>query len=59
MRRKSLNKEVVVNGTRPCRNREHMEQLYLHEKHTADLWRRMNENTKLRRAVAGGIKFDK
>lgn len=38
---------------------EHMERLYLHEKHTADLWRRMNENTKLRRAVAGGIKFDK
>lgn len=38
---------------------EHMEQLYLHEKHTADLWRRMNENSKLRRAVAGGIKFDK
>lgn len=38
---------------------EHMEQLYLHEKHTADLWRRMNENAKLRRAVANGIKFDK
>ena len=38
---------------------EHMEQLYLHEKHTADLWRRMNENRKLRRAVSSGIKFDK
>ncbi|KAL9987388.1 hypothetical protein ACROYT_G001682 [Oculina patagonica] len=35
------------------------EKLYLKEKQVADLWRRMNENTKLRRAVAGGIKFDK
>lgn len=35
------------------------EKLYQHEKQIADLWRRMNENTKLRRAVAGGIKFDK
>lgn len=35
------------------------EKLYLQEKQVADLWRRMNENTKLRRAVAGGIKFDK
>lgn len=39
---------------------EHMEQLYLHEKHIADLWRRMNENTKLHQVEAtSDIKFDR
>ena len=35
-----------------------MEKLYQKEKQIADLWRQMNKNTKLRRAIAVGSKFD-
>lgn len=35
-----------------------MEKLYQQEKQIADLWRWMNKNTKLRRVVAVGTKFD-
>ena len=37
---------------------EQTERLYEKEKQIADLWRRMNENSKLRKAMAGGIKID-
>lgn len=53
------NKEGSEWGNALQEQLQETEKLYQQEKQIADLWRRMNENTKLRRAVAGGIKFDK
>ena len=38
---------------------QHMEALYLQEKHFADLWRRTNDNLKLKQRLTGTVKLDK